>query len=170
MKHARKVSWVPLVFGLLVSLTMSGCDGGGDDGGVNNAPAPTAPDLVTVAGMPGTSQVVPNDPDAGQTHTFAITTAPATGTATVDAHGLVTYTPAAGFVGATSLVVTVTDDGNPPRSGAVTLTMTINAVPLTVSGIASKGPLVPCAVRVFVLLPDGSRGPRLRETRSPSRS
>ena len=74
MKHARVLSWVFLVFALLVWLSMSGCAGDGGAGDVNNAPAPTAPDLVTV------------------------------------------------------------------------------------SGIASKGPLVPCAVRVFVLLPDGSRG------------
>jgi VCBS repeat-containing protein len=71
----------------------------------------------------GTSQVSPNDPDVGQTVTFAVTRPPVHGTASVDANGLVTYTPALNFTGSDSLVVTVTDNGVPPLAGTVTITV-----------------------------------------------
>jgi len=72
----------------------------------------------------GISQIRPNDPDAGQTMTFAVATPPVHGTAIVDASGLVTYTPALHFTGSDSLVVTVTDNGTPPLSGTVTIVVT----------------------------------------------
>jgi glucose/arabinose dehydrogenase len=66
-----------------------------------------------------------NDPDTGQTHTFALTTVPAHGSATVTATGLVTYTPTADFTGTDSLVVTVTDTGMPALSGTVTISVRV---------------------------------------------
>ena len=74
-----------------------------------------------------TSQIRPNDPDVGQTVTFAVTTPPVHGTASVDANGLVMYTPALNFTGSDSLVVTVTDNGTPPLVGTVTIAVTVMA-------------------------------------------
>ena len=53
---------------------------------------------------------------------------PAHGFATVSPSGLATYTPAPGFSGADSFVVTVTDNGIPPLSGTVTITVTVKAL------------------------------------------
>ncbi len=41
---------------------------------VNDAPAPTAPAINTNEDTAGTSQIAPNDPDSGDTHTYAVTT------------------------------------------------------------------------------------------------
>src|SRR5262249_34665241 len=78
-----------------------------------------------IVNTPGASQVVPNDPDVEDMHVFAITTPPLNGTATVDATGLVTYTPNPDFVGGDRLVVTVTDDGTPSLSGSVTIPVNV---------------------------------------------
>ncbi len=74
----------------------------------------------------GTRQVAPNDPDAGNTHSYSITTAPLHGTASVSATGLVSYTPAANYSGPDSLVVRVTDQSG--AFGQVTLAVTVAAV------------------------------------------
>ena len=95
----------------------------------NRPPMPTAPGITTLQDTPGTSTVSPNDPDGGQTQTFSISIPPANGTATVTASGLVTYTPAPGFSGADSFVVTVTDNGTPPLSGTVTIPVTVQVPP-----------------------------------------
>ena len=95
----------------------------------NRPPMPTAPGISTPQNTPGTSLVSPNDPDAGQTQTFSISTPPANGTATVTASGLATYTPAPGFSGADSFAVTVTDNGTPPLSGTVTIPVTVQVPP-----------------------------------------
>jgi len=90
--------------------------------GVNHPPAPSAPDPTSMFELDtATVQVAHGDPDVGQSHTFAIGVAPAHGTATVSATGLVSYSPAAGFRGSDSLQVTVTDNGVPPLSGTVQL-------------------------------------------------
>src|SRR5262249_12797475 len=70
---------------------------------VNHPPAPTAPDISVSGTATGTSQIAANDPDLGQQFTYSITTAPARGTATVSATGLVTYTPSVAFAGTDSL-------------------------------------------------------------------
>jgi PKD repeat protein len=103
----------------------------------NRAPEPTAPPIAIATNMAGTSQIAPNDPDAGQTHTFAITTPPAHGMAGVDPTGVVTYTPDQDFQGQDSLEVTVTDDGTPPLSGTVVIDITVtkgNAPPVANAG------------------------------------
>ena len=103
----------------------------------NRAPVPTAPGISTPQNMPGTSTVSPNDPDAGQTQTFSISTPPAHGTATVTASGLATYTPAPGFSGPDSFAVTVTDNGTPPLSGTVTIP--VNVLPNRPPVLANPG-------------------------------
>ncbi len=76
---------------------------------VNDAPQPTASAIATNEDTVGTSQVAPNDPDAGDSLGYNIATAPLHGTASVSASGLVSYTPAANYNGPDSLVVRVTD-------------------------------------------------------------
>jgi len=97
-----------------------------DEKQVNHTPVPSAPTIVTTVGTPGTSQISVADEDVGQTHTFAITRQPSNGTATVSTSGLVTYTPKTSFTGSDSLIVTVTDSGSPPLSGAVTIAVTVS--------------------------------------------
>jgi len=92
----------------------------------DSPPVPTSPAITTNANTPGTSQISPNDPDASDTHTYQVTTAPANGAVVVNAAGLATYTPNANYNGTDSFVVTVTD--NCGMSGTVTINVTVNAV------------------------------------------
>ena len=94
---------------------------------VGDPPVPTGPSINTSLNTPATIQIGVNDPDAGQTQTFSISIPPANGTATVTASGVVTYTPAPGFSGADSFVVTVTDNGTPPLSGTALIQITVQA-------------------------------------------
>jgi len=98
---------------------------------VNDPPAPTATAVAGVVsnGSSTTSQVSPNDPDVGDTHTFRVTGPPAKGRAQLNAAGLVTYTPNAGASGADQMAVTVTDQGN--KSGFVMINVNITAPPDT---------------------------------------
>ena len=96
---------------------------------VGDPPVPMGPSINTSQNTPGTIQIGVNDPDAGQTQTFSISIPPANGTATVSASGLATYTPASGFSGADSFVVTVTDNGTPPLSGTVLIQVTVQMSP-----------------------------------------
>jgi hypothetical protein len=111
----------------------------------NFPPNPLAAAINTVANTLGTSLVDPNDPDIGQTHTFAISTAPANGTATVDADGLVTYTPTSGFIGDDSIMVAVTDNGTPARSGAVVIAVTVTGAEGNIAAVIIAIQVVPIA-------------------------
>ena len=97
---------------------------------VNQPPAPTAPAIATPNNAQGSSQIAPHDPNLNNTHTYTITTIPssAAGSASVNKTGLVTFTPKAGFIGTTSLVVKVTDQGG--LSGSVTIPVTVTAPPV----------------------------------------
>ncbi len=92
---------------------------------LNRAPAPTAPAISVDQGATATTQVSANDPDAGDTETYAITTQPQHGSALVDTSGLVSFTANSDFAGSDSLVVTVTD--NEGASGSVNIPITINS-------------------------------------------
>jgi hypothetical protein len=100
----------------------------------NTAPTPTAPAINILPNTPGTSQISANAPDVGDILTFTATKLPAHGTASVNATGLVTYTPNTNFIGTDSLVVTVTDNATPPLAGTVTLSVTVT-IPGAVSWI-----------------------------------
>jgi len=104
---------------------------------VNDAPVPTAPAITTSKATPGTSQVLPNDPDVGDTHTYAVTTAAANGVAGVDAAGLATYTPNTGFAGNDSFTVTVTDSAG--ATGTVTINVTVNVPAISTVGLSLNG-------------------------------
>ena len=93
---------------------------------VNDAPVPTAPAITMAEAVAGVSTVAANDPDIGDTHTFAVTTAAANGTATVDMYGGVNYTPYAFFNGADSFAITVTDALG--LTGIVTIPVTVTPV------------------------------------------
>lgn len=100
--------------------------------GANLAPAPTAPAITTTGTTPGNSQITHNDPNAGDTHTYAITTQPVFGTATVSTTGLVTYTPTISAAASDSITVTVTDSGS--LNAPVTINVTVNAVIVASAG------------------------------------
>jgi VCBS repeat-containing protein len=74
---------------------------------VNDAPAPSAPPILTNEDTTSTSQVVANG-DGGE-FSYRIVVSPQRGRAFVSATGLVKYIPAANYNGADSLVVRVTD-------------------------------------------------------------
>jgi hypothetical protein len=95
---------------------------------VNDAPTLTAPAISTPQNTPGTSQMSVNDLEVGQVSTFRVSTLPGHGVATVSPSGLATYTPALGFSGLDSFVVTVTDNGTPPLSGTVTIAVTVRSL------------------------------------------
>ena len=50
-----------------------------------------------------------SDPDAGDSFTWSIQTDPSSGTATIDADGLLQYQPSANFNGSDSLIINATD-------------------------------------------------------------
>lgn len=91
----------------------------------NRPPAPGEVALDVESGASGSVQIDPNDPDAGQTHSFVISAQPGVGSASVSTTGLVTYTAPADYVGSTSMAVQVTDDGSPVESGTATVRITV---------------------------------------------
>lgn len=95
----------------------------------NQAPAPTAPNITVTAGQSATSQVTPNNPEAGQTVQYSILTQGTKGTASVNSSGLATYTANGNASGSDSFTVRVLDDGVPPLTGDVTIQVTINEAP-----------------------------------------
>lgn len=91
----------------------------------NLAPLPTAEQITAEVGGSGSTNVSPNDPDAGDSHTYAIGQQPAHGTAEVSADGTVTFTSTDDFVGADELTVLVTDSGAPGLTGQVVVLVDI---------------------------------------------
>ncbi|KKK63322.1 hypothetical protein LCGC14_2995470, partial [marine sediment metagenome] len=85
----------------------------------NLPPVPLAATIRVSSGYSGTSQIIANDPNMGDTHNYSVTSVPISGSAQVDASGVVTYTPEVGFGGNDSMTITVTDQGG--LNGAVTI-------------------------------------------------
>ena len=108
---------------------------------------PVAADVTapfTVTGTTGTFSVLGSDTDslaALEPNTITIVTPPTNGTATVDpSTGLISYTPAAGYLGADLLNYTVSDtEGNVSNVGTVTLDAVPTAVSVTILGSRSTG-------------------------------
>ncbi len=140
-------AWRAVVVGMMLCLmVVAGCEvrpfnellgeesaeeNDADDGEASNPTEPleltaTPEAIESPANTPQTVQVTIDNPDAGRTHTFAITTRQANGEAEIDNNGLLSFTPDTDFSGADSLVVTVTDDGEPARSGDKTIPITVN--------------------------------------------
>ena len=104
---------------------------------INEAPVPTAmpsatPSLPENTAVGNTvATIVPNDPEATQNHTFAITAGNTGNAFAIDASGVITVAVSPNFeAGPTSYVldVQVTDDGVPVLSGTVQVTVTITDV------------------------------------------
>jgi PKD repeat protein len=95
---------------------------------VNHAPFASAPPITTQPGVAATSQVNAFDLDPGQTVSYALTTSPTNGTATLSPTGLVTYTPNNGFAGNDSIVVTVKDSVTNPLSTSVTIPVVVSSL------------------------------------------
>ncbi|GAB2595224.1 hypothetical protein Aab01nite_26210 [Paractinoplanes abujensis] len=95
----------------------------------NGAPV-AKPDAATVpSGSAAVIDVLANDKDPNNDPlTVQIDVAPQHGTATVDANGKVTYTPAAGYVGSDSFHYTVAD-GKGGQDGATVTVGVINTAP-----------------------------------------
>ena len=142
-------AWRAIVVGMMLCLTVvAGCDvrpfnelfgedsaeedeadnDEADNDEVDNDLVLTAtPEAIeTPENTPQTVQVTIDNPDPGRTHTFAIATMPANGNAVIDNNGLLSFTPDTDFSGTDSVVVTVTDDGLPARSGEKTILITVN--------------------------------------------
>lgn len=99
----------------------------------NDAPVPTASDISTDMNVSGYTQVYPNDVDFGDTHSYAITSLPSFGEASIDTSGDVTYTPDINSSESDSFTVTVTDGG--ALSGIVLITVTVSGTDIgTVAG------------------------------------
>jgi len=115
------------------------------------APVPTAPAIATTSDVAGASQITPNDPNAGDSHTYAVTTQAVSGIATVDAAGLSTYTPNAGFAGTDSFVVKVTDQGG--LTGLVTIAVNVTPVTRQIQGVVKDSNGTPIQGSVVTLAP-----------------
>jgi PKD repeat protein len=102
----------------------------------NHAPTGSAPTISVNGFGSGTSQVTPSDQDSGQSFTYAISTQPSLGSASISSSGLVSYTANVGYASSDSVVVTVTDNGTPQLSGTVT-------VPVTINGPTNQPPVIP---------------------------
>jgi VCBS repeat-containing protein len=93
---------------------------------VNDAPQASAPAIVTDEDIAAKTQLVVIDPDAGDQHSYGITTAPAHASANVDSYGRVIYTPQLNYNGSDTLIVTVTDSAG--AHAVVTIPVTVNPV------------------------------------------
>src|SRR5205085_162064 len=91
-----------------------------------NDPPAAVNDAATTAEDTAVSiAVLTNDSDAGgDTLTVSVATAPAHGTAAVNADGSVTYTPAANYNGADSFTYTIADGHGATATATVGLTIT----------------------------------------------
>jgi hypothetical protein len=129
----------------------------------NRPPAPSADPIQTMINTPGSTRVLPNDPDVEDTHTYAIVTAPTNGTATVSTAGSVTYTPNLNYAGADSLTVSVSD-GVTTVNLPISITVSLNLgpsldlqvqLPPDTDGIDTDGDGDPNNDHVYVLLGAG---------------
>ncbi len=95
---------------LLAACAGSSSDDVGAGKAKNNPPQPTAAPVVTSLGQQGSTQVMTNDPDEGDTHTFTVTADGRHGKAYLGAEGMVVYIPQDDFAGVDRFEVTVTDN------------------------------------------------------------
>ena len=105
----------------------------------NVPPVPTATAITVKPGMTGSTRVVPYDPNFNDVHTYEISTAPAHGAATITPAGMVIYTPEAGFLGADSLVVTVTDQGGLSATATVDIMVEESPMAPPYTGLVQRG-------------------------------
>ncbi|MFC4778866.1 tandem-95 repeat protein [Paenibacillus sp. GCM10023252] len=90
---------------------------------VNDAPVAQDVTDTTAEDIPSNGQIVATDVD-GDALTYAVTTTPANGTASVAADGSYVYTPSLNYNGTDSFVVTVSDGAGGSDTAIVTITVT----------------------------------------------
>ena len=118
---------------------LAGCGGGGGGGSSNPPPGNPSP-LIAAQTFNGTedtiltAQIAASDP--GDTLTFALAAAPASGAVTVSATGGFTYTPNANFNGNASFTARVTDSRGQTATATITLVLAaVNDAPLAVNDV-----------------------------------
>ncbi len=101
---------------------------------VNDAPVAVDDVVVTVTDEPATVSVLANDTDIdGDVLTTASVTTPANGTATIEANGSVTYTPATGFAGTDAFEYVISDGVGGADAGSVSVSvLSSNSPPIAV--------------------------------------
>ncbi|GAB5518512.1 MAG: hypothetical protein RhofKO_07630 [Rhodothermales bacterium] len=129
---------------------------------VNDAPVAADDAASTILETAVAIDVLDNDSDVDGTLNAAsvtLATSPANGTATVDADGRITYTPATGFLGTDTFTYTV-DDNTGATSNAATVTLTVspdNATPVAANDTAATDE--DTAVTIPILDNDTDDGP-----------
>jgi FtsP/CotA-like multicopper oxidase with cupredoxin domain len=140
----------------------------------NAAPAPTAQPINVLpytGGNPptvGTTRVLPNDPNVGDTHTFAFVNYqdpnPRNGSATVSAGGTVSYTPDPNFTGTDVVIVRVTDQLGRGANVRIDVIVSLSLAPTQnmqvqmppdLDGLDTDGDGDPANDNVYVLLGAG---------------
>jgi len=126
---------------------------------VNDAPVASAAAITTAEDTAGSGQVTVVDPDIGDTHTYAVTTAATNGVATVDATGAVSYMPAANYFGTDSFTITVTDAAGATGTAAISVTVTpVNDAPTsTTAAITTNEDTTSVGVNLRDRHPAGAR-------------
>jgi hypothetical protein len=109
---------------------------------------------VTNAGAPISTAVLVNDtrnglPASTTNVTISVSTQPASGTATVNANGTITYTPAPGFSGPISYTYTICDIAQPNQCSSAPISITVNTVVITNADQATTPSATPISVSVL---------------------
>jgi len=92
---------------------------------LNQRPQPIATETSLTTGESTTLVIDPLDPDPEDQHTFTLLESPVLGQGTVQANGELLYTAPAHLTGIDTLVVRVQDNGTPPLSADVVVTLTV---------------------------------------------
>ena len=108
----------------------------------NTPPTVGDADVTTDATVPVSGTVAVNDPDAGQTVTLTISSAPANGTATVAQDGSFTYTPTGTFTGTDTFAIQGCDDAAIPACATGTVTVKVFPVAVDDAAVTSAGETV----------------------------
>jgi VCBS repeat-containing protein len=108
----------------------------------NTTPIVGDAEITTDATAAVSGNVTVSDPDAGQTVTLSISSAPASGTATVAQDGSFTYTPTGAFTGRDTFVIQGCDDAQVPACGTGTVTVTVFPVAVDDAAVTTAGETV----------------------------
>ena len=102
--------------------------------GANRAPRPSSVSLEVQAGDSVRIDIDPDDPNAGDHHTLALTHPPSMGRVRTSPSGNLRYHAPEDAIGPTSFGLVVTDDGVPPLTGSVWVGVTVTEPTPTGSG------------------------------------
>lgn len=124
-----------------------------DCAGMNRAPQVVVTPLTVQAGGAGFTQLVVDDPNPADTHSFTITSAPAEGAAVLAADGGLSYVTWSTRPPSGPIVVRVEDDGDPPLAIDVEVPIELAPVaPATAGCQVAPGQPLPFSVPLLLLL------------------